>query len=256
MTTRGLRGSRLAAALLIGAVVAALAGCAGTSAPAWRIETRNRVEQATAAALTGRTRVAEQQWRLAAQAAAAAAQADVLARIALARCAVETVVLRGEGCAAAEPYLPDAGAAERAYAAYLGVPDIPASAGDGSATAVHEALPVPHRPIARLLAEGAPPAALTPALAAIEDPLARLVAGAVAWRAGRLDAEGVALLVDTASAEGWRQPLAVWLGVQARLADAAGDVEGAARARRRLQWVLGETEAARPVPASPSSLPR
>lgn len=250
MTTRGRRGSRLATALAIGGVVAALAGCAGTPAPAWRIETRNRVEQATAAALTGRTRVAEQQWRLAAQAAAAAAQADVLARVALARCAVEAVMLRVGGCSAAVPYLADAGAAERAYAAYLGVPDIPASAGDGSATAAHEALPAPHRPIARLLAEGAPPVAFTPALAAIEDPLARLVAGAVAWRAGRLDAGGVALLVDTASAEGWQQPLAVWLGVLARLAEAAGDAEGAARARRRLHWVLGETQAATPAPSS------
>lgn len=256
MTTLCRRGCRLAAALAIGGMVAALAGCAGTPAPAWRIETRNRVEQATAAALTGRTRVAEQQWRLAAQAAAAAAQADVLARVVLARCAVETVLLRGQGCPAAVPYLADAGAAERAYAAYLGVPDIPVSAGDGSATAAHEALPAPHRRIARLLAEGAPPTAITPALAAIEDPLARLVAGAVAWRAARLDAGGVALLVDTASAEGWRQSLVVWLGVQARMAEAAGDAEGAARARRRLQWVWGETGASAPAPALPSSLPR
>ena len=43
--------------------------------------------------------------------------------------------------------------------------------------------------------------------------------------------------VDTASEQGWRRPLLAWLGVQARLAEQAGQTEEAARIRRRMDLV-------------------
>lgn len=236
---------RMAPTVALAAVAAVLAGCAAPAVPVWRMEASRAVEQAVTSTLTGRARAAQQQWRTAQEAAASAGRADALARVALARCAVEQAALTRDACAAAQPYLADAGPQERAYAAYLGL----AQAGEGGAPLAPPTasdLPGPHQAIARGLENGATPAELARLLAAIEDPLARLVAGGVVWQAGRLDAAGVTLLVDTASQQGWRRPLAVWLGVQARLAQAAGDAEAAARARRRLDWVLGPAAAGTP----------
>jgi hypothetical protein len=218
---------------VVAGVIAALTGCAGTPPPVWQLDVRQAVEQATAATLAGLTRVANAQWQRALQAAAATGRADVLAHVTLSRCAVEQTALVWQGCPAAQPYLPDAGPALQAYAAWLVWPEAP------STTSTVAALPPAHQPVAQRLLQSTPPGELALVLQSVPDPLARLVAGSIAWRAGRLDAAGVAVLVDTASAQGWRRPLAVWLGVQARLADAAGDAEAAARARRRLAWVLG-----------------
>jgi hypothetical protein len=231
MSPRQAPWSMLTRWLAIG-VMAALTGCAGTPPPVWQLDVRQAVEQATAATLAGQTRVANAQWQRALQAAAATGRADVLAHVALSRCAIEQTALVWQGCTAAQPYLPDASSALQAYAAWLAWPEAPSSAPTVGA------LPPAHQPVAQRLLQGAPPGEMVLALQSVPDPLARLVAGSVAWRAGRLDAAGVAVLVDTASAQGWRRPLAVWLGVQARLADAAGDAEAAARARRRQAWVL------------------
>ncbi|MGQ9725076.1 MAG: hypothetical protein ACUVVU_06955, partial [Tepidimonas sp.] len=197
------------------AISVALSACGAAPVAAGRIETRHAVDRATEATLAGRLRAAEQNWQAAANAAAASGRADALARVALARCAVEQAALVWDGCPAARAYLADAGPQERAYAAYLGALSEASLPAGGDAFV--QALPPPHRPIAQMLRVDGLPAELTRELASIDEPLARLVAGGVAWRAGRLDAAGVALMVDTASEQGWRRPLAAWLGVQARL---------------------------------------
>jgi len=100
------------------------------------------------------------------------------------------------------------------------------------------------RPATALLTASTPAAAQA-ALAAIEDPLARLVAAAVLLRTGRAGPEVVVRAVDTASAQGWRRPLLAWLDVQLRGAQGAGDAEAAERIRRRIRLV--ETGAALPA---------
>jgi len=240
-----------------GLVVALLlAGCASVPVPTWRLELRQAIEQASAASLQGRLRVAEHHWRQAHDAAAASGQAEALARVALWRCAVDQAALVWEGCASAQPYLADAGPAVRAYAAYLGVSGLSGAVAEGVPTAGEGALavlPPAQHPVAQALSDPAgQPASLAPLLAAIDDPLARLVAGGVAWRAGRLDRGGVALLVETASAQGWRRPLAAWLAVLAELAERQGDQTAAEAARRRLTWVL-QTKPPAAAPAIPAS---
>jgi hypothetical protein len=209
---------------------AVLAACAvQPTVPAWRLEARNAVERATAAALEGNDRVATHQWQQAWQAASAAAQAEALARVALARCAVAIASLQARGCAAAQPWLEQASPAERAYAAYLQGQPLPNAA----------ALPPAHRRIAeRLQADGLPLPQRRGALQDIPDPLARLLAGALLWQHGGLDEAAVDLLVDTASEQGWRPPLAAWLAVRQQQALAAQDLVVAERVRQRLQWLL------------------
>ena len=72
-----------------------------------------------------------------------------------------------------------------------------------------------------------------------DEPLSRLVAESVRFRAGGIDPAGIARAVDIASAQGWRRPLLAWLGVQLKRAEAAGDSETAAQIRRRMALVSG-----------------
>jgi len=113
----------------------------------------------------------------------------------------------------------DAAPAERAYARYL----------SGKAGAEDlSLLPEHHRN------------ASSGSLAAIADPFARLVAAGVLFRRGAIDPAGIALAVETASAQGWRRPLLAWLGVQAKRAEDAGDPGAAEAIRRRMRLVAGE----------------
>ncbi|HNO42090.1 MAG TPA: hypothetical protein PKJ12_05790, partial [Ottowia sp.] len=80
-------------------------------------------------------------------------------------------------------------------------------------------------------------AAGSQAVAAIDEPLARLIAAGVLLRQGRASPALVAQAVGTASEQGWRRPLLAWLGVQARLAEQAGQTEEAARIHRRMDLV-------------------
>ncbi|MDL1863285.1 hypothetical protein FBR04_19980 [Betaproteobacteria bacterium PRO7] len=77
------------------------------------------------------------------------------------------------------------------------------------------------------------------ALRAIEDPLARLVAAGVVFRANRATPATIALAIETASAQGWRRPLLAWLNVQLLRAEKAGDRAEAERLRRRIGLVQG-----------------
>ena len=72
------------------------------------------------------------------------------------------------------------------------------------------------------------------ALDKVQDPLSQLVAAGVLLRAGQASPAVVATALAVASRQGWRRPLMAWLGLQAARAEASGDVEEAARLRRRM----------------------
>jgi hypothetical protein len=206
---------------LVAASALVLAACAaGPPAPEWQASAHGALESFASAYLRGNTRVAEQEFARARAALSSTGRADLVARAELVRCAARVASLEFDDCPGFRALAADAPAAERAYAAYL----------DGrSQPADRELLPAHHRAVA---ASGD--------LAAIEDPLARLVAAGVLFRQARIDPAGIALSVDTASAQGWRRPLLAWLGVQARRADEAGDATAAAAVRRRMRLVAGE----------------
>jgi hypothetical protein len=205
------------------AAVLALAACAsGPPAPEWQVSAHGALASFESAYLRGNTRVAEQEFARARAALAATGRADLVARAELVRCAARVASLEFDDCPGFLALAADAPAAERAYATYL----------EGKAQAADVALlPVHHRAVA---AGGA--------LAAIDDPFARLVAAGTLFRQAQIDPAGIALAVDTASAEGWRRPLLAWLGVQVRRAEAAGDTAAAAAIRRRMRLVAGEAD--------------
>ena len=217
---------------LLSLVVSTLAGCAsGPPVPDWALAARGASERLVAASLQGPVRVEVLEAERLRRELGRTADPVRVARGALLVCALQQARLDLTDCPAFEALRAEASPADRAYADYL----------QGRPVAGADALlPEAHRALARRLASGpALTAADLPLLAAIEDPLARLLAAAVWMRAGQGHPAVVAMAVDTASAQGWSRPLAAWLGAQQRLAERAGDTDTARRAARRLGLLTG-----------------
>ena len=210
----------LFAATLIGSL---LAGCANKPPePEWEMNAQGSSQKALDAYLSGNARVERLEWERARAEVARTARPDLLARLELLRCAAQVASLVVEPCSAFEALRQDAAAPERAYADYL--------AGKPLAAPDLALLPAAQRAVAAPGSGGA-------ALAAIEDPLSRLVAAGVLLQAGRADPAAIATATDTASAQGWRRPLMAWLLLQVQRAEAAGDKDAAERLRRRVAVV-------------------
>lgn len=210
----------LFAAALVGSL---LAGCASKPPePEWEMNAQGSAQKALDAYLSGNARVDKLEWERARAEVARTGRPDLLARLELLRCAAQVASLVVAPCTAFEALRQDAAAPERAYADYL--TGKPLSAADVAL------LPAAQRAAATAGSGGA-------ALAAIEDPLSRLVAAGVLLQAGRADPAAIATATDTASAQGWRRPLMAWLLLQVQRAEAAGDQDAAERLRRRVAVV-------------------
>lgn len=221
-----------------------LGACGNNPAtPDWQVNAYGSLASFTAAYLGGNTPVADIEFARARNDVTATARPDLVARVDLVRCAARVASLELDDCAAppkstptsaSTPAFPvaipiaipyeDMAAPERAYADYLGARwqslDAPRAA----------LLPEAHRPVLAARDDASRVAALT----AMREPLARLVGAGVLFRQGLLPPGGVALAVNTASEQGWRRPLLAWLGVQLKLADAAGDAQARAQVQRRI----------------------
>ena len=220
---------RIAHALL----VAALAGCAGTTVPDWQLDARSGLARATEAYLSGDSRVATAEFEHALGEVARSGRFDLAARVELTRCAAQVASLQFEPCTGFERLRADAPAAEQAYAAYLqGVPL------DAAGVAL---LPAAQQPAA--LAAGGGAARDLAVLQGMADPLSRLVAAGIWLRTGRASPAVMNLAAETASAQGWRRPLLAWLGVLKQRAEGAGDRAEAERIARRIALVAGRPAA-------------
>jgi hypothetical protein len=215
MTIRALVSAVAAAALLV------LGACSSTPPPPdWQLNAQGSAERAVDAWLSGNSRIAEAEWRLAERETQRTADPARLARLALLRCAAQVASVQLEPCQAFAAHAADAAEAERAYARYL----------QGQASAADAPLlPLAQRGLVALDA-----AALPARLPQVVDPLSRLVAAGVALQRGQASPALVALAVDTASAQGWTRPLMAWLMVQKELARQAGQAGEVARIERRL----------------------
>ena len=211
------------------ALAASLVAACGSRPPVpdWQLNAQGAAQRATEAYLAGNARVEQLEWERARTEVARTGRPDLLARLELMRCAAQvgSLALQPPVCERFEALRADAAAPERAYAAYL-------AGRVGQATGAEAALlPEAHR---AMLAAGADPGA---ALAAIADPLARLVAAGALLQAGRAGPAVMAQAVQTASEQGWRRPLLAWLLAAAQRAEQAGDAQEAARLRRRVAVV-------------------
>ncbi len=207
-----------------------LVGCAsGPLPPEWQSTALGSVKGFTSAYLDGKTGVANFEYNRARADIASTGRLDLIARAELVRCAVRVASLEFDNCEGVQTLDTDTAAPERAYAQYL----------RGNRAALDSAqialLPEQHRSVAATKDAGAS----TAALAAITDPLARLIAAGVLFQSGDMSPASVAVAVNTASDQGWRRPLLAWLGVQLKLVDS--DADAKARIQRRIDLVLGES---------------
>lgn len=206
------------------ACAALLAACASQPAPPdWALDAKAALDRATAAWLEGRSRVAEQEFARGLEAVSRTGRIELIARAELLRCAARVASLVFDDCPGFERLRIDAPAAERSYADHL----------SGRAVAEVALLPPAQQQVARLAAD-APAGATDAALAAIADPLSRLVAAGVLLRRGKATPTTLETAVAAASQQGWRRPLLAWLGAQALRAERAGAGDEAARIRRRI----------------------
>lgn len=201
--------------VLIG-MFAALVACGSKPAqPAWRGNAASSLAAFSDAYLKGDTTIADAEFARARMEMASTGRPDMVAHAQLHRCATRAAALEYDDCPGFQALAQDATPAEQAYATYL------SGRWEGMNAAL---LPAQHQAVASGKA----------GLATIEDPLSRLVAAGVLMKAERITPDDIAVATDTASAQGWRRPLLMWLGVSLKRARAAGDSASAARIERRI----------------------
>lgn len=197
-----------------------LAGCASQPAPpSWQADAKDALDGFTDDYLRGNTAAANAEFARARRETASTGRPELVAQVELVRCATLAASLEFDDCPGFASLAPDATAQQRAYAAYI--------AGRWEGLDV-TALPEQHRPV---VASGS--------LAGVADPLARLVAAGALFKAGRIRPADIDTALDTASQQGWRRPLLVWLGVAERRAQAVGDNVALERIRRRIALAAG-----------------
>jgi len=197
---------------LIGIV---LAGCASKpTPPAWKANAGSSLAAFSDAYLKGDSGIAGAEFARARSDMASTGRPDLVAHAELYRCATRVAALEYDDCPGFKALEQDASGAERAYAAYL--------AGRWNGLDVAQ-LPEQHRAV---VSSGS--------LAGIADPLSQLVAAGALMQVGRITPADMVIATETASGQGWRRPLLVWLGVSLKRAQAAGDSVEAARIQRRI----------------------
>ena len=197
-----------------------LAACASKPpVPSWQPNAKDALDAFTDNYLRGSTGAANADFARARRETTSTGRVDLVAQVELVRCATLAASLEFDDCPGFAALANDATAQQRAYAAYL------AGRWDGLDVA---ALPEQHRPV---VTGGT--------LAGVADPLSKLVAAGALFKAGRIRPDDIAAATGTASSQGWRRPLLMWLGVQAKRAEAAGDANAAERIRRRIALASG-----------------
>lgn len=214
---------------LLALLCCALVSCSQKPPAAdWALNAESASDRATQAYLKADQRVQALEWNKARTEIERTASPQLLARLALMRCAVQHASLEWEDCGDYYALAIDADPPEQAYARYL----------QGWALSPQEValLPQPQQAVAR----AASPEAALAAVKAIPAPLSRLLAASVALRVHGPLPGLLVEAVDTASAQGWRRPLLAWLLLSAREARQAGQEEQALRLERRVRVLEGQ----------------
>lgn len=227
----------------MGLLAATLLACSQKPPAAdWALNAESASDRATQAYLRADQRVQALEWSKARAEVQRTASPQLLARLALMRCALEHASLDWNECGEYQALAVDADPPEQAYARYLQA--LPLSARQIAM------LPAAQQPVARALANGE--GAALAAVKAIDAPLSRLLAASVVLRSQGPSAALLVEGVDTAAAQGWRRPLLAWLLLSANQARQAGDMENAQRLERRVLVLEGQAPGAVAPDARPA----
>jgi hypothetical protein len=197
-----------------------LAACASKPAPpSWQPNAKDALDGFTDDYLRGNTTAASAEFARARRETTSTGRADLVAQVELVRCATLAAALEFDDCPGFASLSLDATPQQRAYAAYI--------AGRWEEIDV-AALPEQHRAVVG-----------TGSIAGVADPLSKLVAAGALLKAGRIGPADIAAATETASRQGWRRPLLMWLGVQVQRAEAAGNAAAVEQIKRRIALASG-----------------
>jgi len=209
--------------------VLSLAGCGSRPAPVWIASGHQQLENFKTDFLTGRAPlVTELHFKKAVEEIKKGGDLDLLGKAWLTRMALQVAVLGemedGEyrRVEAGQPVF-----ANRNFYLFL----------SGDAAKVEDSLlPEQYRPfLAALKGQEAGQAERT--IAAIEDPLSRLIAAGLAVRHGLIRESILRTAVETAAQEGWKRALIAWLERLQAFHAAAGETAKASAIRQRIDLI-------------------
>ncbi|MFN3716091.1 MAG: hypothetical protein ACK4R8_05110 [Thiobacillus sp.] len=214
-------------ALVFATFLALLSACGsgGPPPPDWKTDAADLIERYKKHALLGENVLAERYFQQAVAATGGAGRVAETARLWLVRCATRRAMLIDDACAeyaelaAVEPVA----ATDAAYHRFITL---------AWTNLDPSSLPAQHRDFLRAAPETRPAT-----LEKIADPLSRLLAASLLVMRKEATQQSLAVATETASAQGWRQPLLTYLKLQAEQAVQRGDREEAARLARRIALV-------------------
>ena len=199
-------------------------GSGGPPPPDWKTDAADLIERYKKHALLGENTLAERYFQQALLATGGAGRVADTARLWLVRCATRRAMLIDDACTEyADLARIESNAADQAYYQFL---TLHWEASDVSL------LPKHHHDLVTA-APGSRPALL----ARVEDPLARLIGASLLVMRQEADAATLTIAAETASSQGWRQPLLTYLKLQEKQAATRGNNADQLRLARRIQLV-------------------
>lgn len=205
------------------------AGCGFKPAPAWIAAGHQQLEAFKRDFLTGQPpQITDLHFRMAIEEIKKSGDLDLLGKAWLTRMALQAAVLEesAEGeygkIEAASP-----SPANRNF--YLFLTAKPAMVDDAL-------LPAQYRPFLKALQKG-DTAKTVKTIAEIDDPLSRLIAAGIAMRGGPANEQLLRAASETASQNGWKRALVVWLEHLSGFYEKSGEAAKAASVRRRLDLI-------------------
>ena len=199
-------------------------GSGGPPPPDWKTDAADLIERYKKHALLGENSLAERYFQQAIVATGGAGRVADTARLWLVRCATRRAMLIDDACTEyAELARIESNAADQAYYQFLTL---------RWETTDVSLLPKHHRDLV-----SASPASRPALLAKVEDPLARLIDASLLVMRQEADAATLMTATETASSQGWRQPLLTYLKLQEKQAATQGNNADQLRLTRRIQMV-------------------
>jgi predicted small lipoprotein YifL len=205
-------------------VILTACGFGGPPPPDWKTDAADLIERYKKHALLGENTLAERYFQQAVSATGGAGRMTETARLWLVHCATRRAMLIDDACTEyADLARVEPNTADQAYYQFLTL--------HWDATDV-ALLPKQHRDMVR-----ASPDARRTLLAEVDDPLARLLDASLLVMRQEADDATLALATETASSQGWRQPLLTYLKLQEKRAEAQGNATELERLAKRIQLV-------------------
>ena len=213
-------------------VLLAACGTGGPPPPDWKTDSADLIARYQKHALLGENVLAERYFQQAVAATGGAGRVAETARLWLVRCATRRAMLIDDACAEyADLARVAPNATDEVYYRFLTL------RWDGLDASL---LPSQHQDLLR-----APAGKRREMLGKISDPLARLLDASLLVMRREADASTLDTATETASSQGWRQPLLTFLKLQQKQAADQGNAAELARLERRIQLV---EQALFPVP--------